>query len=133
MRSGRPRRQVAERQARAQWETTLKKDAALLSPLPVSEIDTALVMRVLRPIWKTKPETASRLRGRIERVLSFASVSEYRPKGSENPARWRGHLQEMLLARSKVRAVKHHAALAYGEVPAFMADCEAASHIGPGP
>ena len=107
---------------RAQWETTLKKDAALLSPLPVSEIDTALVLRVLRPIWATKPETASRLRGRMERVLSFASVSEYRPKGSDNPARWRGHLQEMLPARSKVRAVKHHEALAYAELPAFMAD-----------
>ncbi len=99
-----------------------QKDAALLSPLPVPEIDTALVLRVLRPIWATKPETASRLRGRMERVLSFASVSEYRPKGSDNPARWRGHLQEMLPARSKVRAVKHHEALAYAELPAFMAD-----------
>jgi integrase len=105
---------------RDQWETTLKKDAALLMPLPVASIDTALVMKVLEPIWRTKTETANRLRGRIERVLAFAAVREFR-KG-DNPARWRGHLDHLLPKRSKVSAVKHHAALPYAELPAFMAD-----------
>jgi hypothetical protein len=65
----------------------------------VREIDTALVLSVLEPIWKKKPETASRLRGRIESVISYATVREYR--SGENPARWRGHLDQMLPRRSK--------------------------------
>jgi integrase len=81
-------------------------------------IDTALVLKVLEPIWPTKPETASRLRGRIEAVLDWATVRGYR-KG-ENPARWRGHLSKLLPARSRVRKVKHHTALPYAELPDFM-------------
>jgi integrase len=84
----------------------------------VQAIDTAMVMKVLEPIWATKPETASRLRGRIEVVLDWAKVHGYCT--GENPARWRGHLDKLLPRRSKVKRVKHHAALPYAELPAFM-------------
>ena len=82
-------------------------------------IDTGLVLRVLEPIWTAKPETASRLRGRMEAVLDWAKVRGYR--GGENPARWRGHMDKLLPARSKVRRVAHHAALPYAELPDFLA------------
>jgi integrase len=78
-----------------------------------------LVLKALEQIWTTKPETASRVRGRIEAVLDWAKVREYRD--GENPARWRGHLDKLLPARRKVRKVEHHAALPYAELPAFMA------------
>ena len=87
--------------------------------LPVQAVDTALVLKVLEPIWTTQPETACRLRGRIESILDFAKVRGYRD--GENPARWRGHLDKLLPARSKVREVEHHAALPYAELPAFLA------------
>jgi integrase len=77
-------------------------------------------LKVLEPIWQEKPETATRARGRIESVLSWATARELR-KG-ENPARWRGHLDKLLAAKSKLARVKHHDALAYTEVPTFMAD-----------
>jgi len=86
----------------------------------VAAIDTGLVMRVLKPIWRKKTETASRLRGRIESVLDWARVHGYR--SGENPARWKGNLDHLLPARSKVRPVQHHPALSYPEIPAFMAD-----------
>ena len=75
-------------------------------------------MRVLEPIWHEKTETASRLRGRIERVLDWARVREYRE--GDNPARWRGHLDNLLPAPSKIAPVKHYSALPIGEVPVFM-------------
>jgi integrase len=84
----------------------------------VQAIDTALVLKVLEPIWTTKPDTASRLRGRIEVVLDWAKARGYRQ--DENPARWRGHLDKLLPARSKVRRVEHHAALPYRELPGFL-------------
>ena len=86
--------------------------------LPVAAIDTAEVLRVLEPAWTTIPETASRLRSRIEAVLDWARVRGYRE--GENPARWRGHLDHLLPARKKLARVKHHAALPYRELPAFM-------------
>src|SRR5262249_33128503 len=105
----------------AQWEATLRTYAyPVFGNLPVAAVDTALVIKVLDPIWTTKPETASRLRGRIEAVLDFAKVRGYRD--GENPARWKGHLKEALPAVSKVRKIKHHAALPYTEIGAFMAD-----------
>jgi integrase len=105
---------------RAQWSATLDAYAhPLIGALPVAEIDTALILKILRPIWQEKPETASRLRGRIERILDWATVQEFRR--GENPARWRGHLDALLPAKTKVRAVKHHPALPYVELPAFMA------------
>ena len=107
-------------QWKAAFEGSKGRPAATvtINSLPVAEIDTALVLNVLRPIWKKTPETASRIRGRIERVLAWATVSEYR-KG-ENPARWRGHLSEMLPAKSKIYRVEHHKAIPYPELPAFM-------------
>ncbi len=104
----------------AQWASTLDTYAApVLGKLPASEVGTGHVTDVLNPIWSTKPETASRVRGRIEAVLDFARVSGWRE--GENPARWRGHLDHILPAPSKVRAVEHHAALPWKEVGAFMA------------
>lgn len=111
-----------------QWENTL---AAYASPafgaLPVADIDTAAVMRALGPIWNTKTETASRVRGRIEKVLDWATVQGFRT--GENPARWRGHLDKLLPKRSKVQKVQHHPALPYAEAPAFMAKLRAQEGI----
>ena len=102
-----------------QWRSTLKNLAGpVMGHLPVDQIDTALVMRCIEPIWATKTETASRLRGRIEAVLDWAAIRGYR-KG-DNPARWRGHLDKLLPRPSQVARVKHHPALPYTEVGAFM-------------
>jgi integrase len=76
------------------------------------------VLKVLEPIWTTKPETANRLRGRVETILDWAKVRGYRT--GENPARWRGHMDKLLPALSKVRRVAHHAAMPYVEVPGFL-------------
>ena len=92
----------------------------MIGDLPVAAVDTGLVLQILEPIWTTKPETASRLRGRIESMLDWAAARGYRQ--GENPARWRGHLDKLLPARAKVAPVKHHAALPYAELPAFMAE-----------
>ncbi len=103
----------------AQWPATLLTYAyPVFGDLPVAAIDTPLVLKALEPIWATKSETASRLRGRIESVLDWARVRGYRE--GENPARWRGHLDHLLPAKAKVRRVEHHAALAYAEMPAFF-------------
>jgi integrase len=102
-----------------QWEATLKTYAEpTVGALPVQGVDTALVLKILEPLWTTKPETANRLRGRIENILDFAKAREWRD--GENPARWRGHLDKLLPARSKVRKVEHHAALPYADLPAFL-------------
>jgi len=104
----------------AQWAATLAAHVyPVLGELPVAAIDTGLVMKALEPIWTTKTETASRVRGRIESVLDWATTREYRT--GENPARWRGHLDNLLPARSKVQKVEHHAAMPYTDVGAFMA------------
>jgi len=105
---------------RAQWKSSLKRYASpVFGELPVSEIDDGLVLRAVKAIWYTKPETASRLRSRIELVLDWARVHGYRR--GENPARWKGHLNLLLPPRSKVRRVEHYAALPYSEIGAFMA------------
>jgi integrase len=104
----------------AQWPATL---AAYVYPifgsLPVETVDLGLVMKAIEPIWSEKPETASRVRGRIESVLDWATARGHRKV--ENPARWKGHLDNLLPARSKVRRVEHHAALPYPEIADFMA------------
>jgi hypothetical protein len=82
--------------------------------LPVQGVDVGLVLKAIEPIWVTKPETAGRVRGRIEAILDWATARGYRQ--GENPARWRGHLENLLPSRSKVREVEHHAALPYDEV-----------------
>jgi integrase len=105
----------------AQWTNTLEAYVTpVFGQLPVGAIDTGLVMKALEPIWAAKTETASRVRGRIEAILDWAKVRGYR--GGENPARWRGHLDKLLPATSKLRKVEHHAALPYGQMGAFMSD-----------
>ena len=104
----------------AQWDSTLRTHCILIWKLPVDTIDTAQVMRCLDPIWTAIPETASRLRGRIESVLAWATVRGLRT--GDNPAQWRNHLDQLLPARNKVQAVEHRAALPYVEVAAFMAE-----------
>jgi len=103
----------------AQWPSTLEAYVyPKIGDLPIDAIAIAHVMRVLEPIWTSRPETASRVRGRIERVIDWATARGYR--SGENPARWRGHLESLLPARNKVAAVKHLAALPYVELPSFM-------------
>jgi integrase len=94
----------------------------------LADVDTGMVLKALEPIWATKPETASRVRGRIEAVLDWSKARGYRE--GENPARWRGHLDKLLPARRKVRKVEHHAALPYAELPTFMADLRKREGIG---
>src|SRR5262249_52240614 len=104
-----------------QWTATLSSYAyPIIGALPVRAVDTSLVLKVLEAIWTKKPETASRVRQRIENILDFAKVRGYRE--GENPARWRGHLDKLLPARSRVRQVEHLAALPYHDLPRFLAD-----------
>lgn len=103
----------------AQWTATLDAYTfGVLGSLPVAAVDVGLVLKVLEPIWTAKPETAARVRGRIEAILDWATARGLRV--GENPARWRGHLDKLLPARAKVARVKHHAALPYADLPAFM-------------
>jgi integrase len=102
---------------REQWAMTLKVYAKPLRSLPVDRVDTSGVLAVLKPIWQSKPETASRVRGRIERVLDAAKAKGHR--SGENPARWRGHLDHLLPKRQKLSR-GHHAALPYEQLPDFM-------------
>jgi integrase len=104
----------------SQWPNTL---AAYVYPVfgavSVQAVDVGLVMKAVEPIWHAKPETASRVRGRIESVLDWASARGYRR--GDNPARWRGHLENLLPNRSKLQRVEHHAALPYAQMAEFMA------------
>ncbi len=102
----------------AQWRTPLETYCVPIWSTPVSEVATDSVLKCLSPIWQTKPETASRVRGRIESVLSAAKARGLR--SGENPAQWRGHLDQ-LLPRAKKLSRGHHAALPYQDVPAFLA------------
>jgi integrase len=103
-----------------QWRASLRDHVhPSIGRLPVAAIDTPTVMRVLEPIWTIIPETASRIRARIEAVLDWAKTSDYR--SGDNPARWRGHLEHMLAPRSKVQRREHYPALPYAELPTFMA------------
>jgi integrase len=99
----------------------------VLGAEPVSTVDTALVLRVLQPMWVGKPSMASRVRGIIENVLAWAKVQGYR--NGENPAQWRGHLDHLLPSRTKVRRVRHHSALPFAEIPAFMGELRARSDL----
>jgi integrase len=104
---------------RQQWRNTLVTYAQPLFDLAIAEVTTENVLAVLQPIWLSKPETASRVRGRIERVLDAAKVKGLR--SGENPARGRGHLDLLLPKRNKA-AVKHHSALPFTEIAAFMVE-----------
>lgn len=103
----------------SQWENTLATYAyPVMGEKPVGEVDTALVLEVLNPIWLTKTETAKRLRGRIEQILSYARVKGYRQ--GENPAAWRGHLDNVLPQPGKIAPHKHHPALPFDQMGEFM-------------
>jgi integrase len=104
----------------AQFLSTLKAYAFPIGNLPVAAIDTGLVLKCIEPIWQTKTETASRVRGRIESVLDWATVRGYRT--GDNPARWKGHLAEVLPSRGQIAKVEHHAALPWRELPTFMSE-----------
>ena len=106
---------------RAQWGSTLKTYAyPHIGSLLVKDIDQEHVMKVLEPIWATKTETATRLRGRIESVLDWATTRKYR--SGENPARWKGHLDNLLPAPSDIQKVESHRAVDYNDMAQFMAD-----------
>ncbi len=103
---------------RQQWRNTLDTYVyPVIGDLPVAEIETAHVLKIIEPIWRTKAETAARIRGRIETVLDSAKARGYRQ--GENPARWRGHLAQILPARTRLSR-GHHKAIAYEQIPAFV-------------
>ena len=104
---------------KAQWTMTLERYCAPIRSKAVDEIETADILAILTPLWKRAPETASRLRGRIEAVLDAAKAKGYRT--GENPAAWRGHLSHLLPARQKLTR-GHHAAMPYTDIPAFVAN-----------
>jgi integrase len=104
---------------RSQWRNTLKSYCSGIDDKKVSSIGTEDVLKVLQPIWSTKSETASRLRGRIERILDYAKAKGWRT--GENPALWRGHLSSILPPRKRLQR-GHHAAMAYEAVADFMAE-----------
>jgi integrase len=107
--------------SKRQWEQSLTDYVyPVFGDFPVQAIDVALVMRALEPIWTAKPETAGRVRGRIESVLDWATTRGYRQ--GENPARWRGHLEHTLPKKTKVQQVMHHAALPYQDVGRFITE-----------
>lgn len=112
-----------------QWTNTI---ATYVSPIigstAVDRIETAHIMRVLEPIWSTKAETASRVRGRIESILSWAAVRKFR--SGENPARWKGHLDSLLPARKKIARVQHHPALPWQDMSTFMAELKQQAGVG---
>lgn len=112
-----------------QWRNTLASYAfPVIGSVLVQHIEQSHILRILEPIWTTKTETASRLRGRLENVLNYATARGYR-KG-DNPARWRGHLDKLLATPSKVAKVQHHEALPYNQIGAFMADLSLQSGMG---
>lgn len=113
-----------------QWGNTLTTYAyPEFGSMPVAAVDTPQILKCLSPIWVSKNETASRLRGRIESVLSWAVASRIRPAG-ENPARWRGHLDNLLAKPSDVQKVEHHAALPCEDIGAFMIDLRSREGVG---
>ena len=111
-----------------QWTATLKAYAfGVFGDKPVAHVQVDDIMKALQPIWITKSETASRVRGRIEAVLDYAKVRGWR--AGENPARWKGHLDHLFPAKGKVAKVKHHAALPWPQMPAVMAQLRDATHV----
>ena len=106
---------------REQWRNSLATYVyPIMGDVPVDEVDTTLVLQVLNPLWKSKTETATRVRGRIEGIIDWAKARGARQ--GDNPARWRGHLDHLLPSPGKIRRVRHHPALPYADVPSFMAE-----------
>ena len=103
----------------AQWESTLRLHASpVIGALPVADIALPQIMKILEPIWRDKTETATRIRGRVESIIDWATVRGFR--SGDNPARWRGHLDHLLPKPSKVTKVEHHAAVAFDQLPEFF-------------
>lgn len=114
----------------AQWTATLETYVyPEFGDLSVASIDVGLVLKALEPIWNIKPETAARVRGRIESVLDWAAARKYRV--GDNPARWRGHLDHLLPARKDVAKVRHHPALPYAEAGSFMQQVQTLEGVSP--
>lgn len=112
----------------AQWSSTLETYAyPVIGHLPVDAVDQDHVLKIIKPIWATKTETANRVRGRIEQILGWAKVHRYR--SGDNPAQWRGFLDQVLPARNAVSPVEHHPALPYAELPGFMKKLRAKESI----
>ena len=109
------------RKHRALWQSSLGQYVLpRIGSMSVADVDTGSVMRCIEPLWKTKTETASRLRARIESVLGYATTHGWR--SGDNPARWRDHLENLLPGRAKVQPVEHHGAMPYAELPGFIAE-----------
>lgn len=106
---------------RQQWRNSLRDHAKPILQKPVDQIGTGDVLAALEPIWLSTPETANRVRGRIEKILAAAKARGFRPKDAANPAQWRGHLELMLAKQSKLGR-GHHGALAWRDARAFMAE-----------
>ncbi len=103
----------------AQWSSTLKTYASpVIGRLPVNVVELPHILKILEPIWQDKTETATRLRGRIESVLAYATVSKYRT--GDNPARWKGNLDAVLPKPTKIKKVKHHKAIPWQEISPFI-------------
>jgi integrase len=114
-----------------QWLASFKKYVhPVIGDLPVQAIGRDQVLKVLQPVWSTAPETARRIRGRLEAILDAAQAMGHIAEGVANPARWKGHLDHLLARQSKARIVKHHAALPYAELPAFMAELREQQFVG---
>lgn len=114
----------------SQWESTLTTYASpVVGKLPVNEIDLPHILQILEPIWTTKTETASRLRGRIEDVLAWATVARHR--SGDNPARWKGNLDAVLPKPGKIAKVDHHAAMPFADLPAFVAELRKRDGVAP--
>lgn len=116
------------RKTPAQWTSSLETYASpTIGKLSVSDIDTAHIIKILEPIWSTKTETASRVRGRIESVLAYATTRGFR--NGDNPARLKGHLDTLLPSASALKGNKHHPALAYGDIGRFVVDLRAVGSV----
>lgn len=113
---------------RQQWSSTLETYAyPVIGRLAVADIETSHILKILKPLWQEKSETATRLRGRIERILSASKAAGYR--SGDNPARWKDHLEHSLANPSKFKRVRHHMALPYEEMPAFMKELRSRNGI----
>jgi integrase len=112
-----------------QWRSTLQTYAdPVIGKMLVRDVGLAQVLKILEPIWRTKTETASRLRGRIESILDWAAARSYR--AAPNPARWKGHLDKLLPAPGKIAKTDHHQALPYDDLPEFIKSLAGQQGIG---
>lgn len=112
----------------AQWPSTLATYVyPVFGGVAVGDVDAAMVVKCLEPIWTSKPDTAIRVRGRIEKVLDWAAA--YKHRTGDNPARWRGHLDKLLPSQSKTKRVRHHPALPWSELPTLMAELRARDDV----